>query len=59
MHKRALGSSKTQISAVGLGCMGVSEFYGPADDAQSHATMARALELGVTPQLGCWGLGEL
>ena len=47
MQKRLLGSFKTQISAIGLGCMGMSEFYGATDDTQSHRTMARALELGV------------
>ena len=47
MQKRTLGSSKASISAIGLGCMGMSEFYGATDDAQSHSTMARALEVGV------------
>ena len=47
MQQRLLGSSETSISAIGLGCMGMSEFYGATDDAQSHRTMARALELGV------------
>ena len=47
MQKRQLGSLKTQISAIGLGCMGMSEFYGATDDVQAHSTMARALELGV------------
>lgn len=47
MQKRLLGSLKTPISAIGLGCMGMSEFYGATDDAQSHSTMARALDLGV------------
>ena len=47
MHKRQLGSLNTPISAIGLGCMGMSEFYGATDDAQSMSTMARALELGV------------
>ena len=48
MQKRLLGSLKTPVSAIGLGCMGMSEFYGATDDAQSHSTMARALELGVS-----------
>ena len=47
MHKRQLGRLKTPISAIGLGCMGMSEFYGATDDVQAHSTMARALELGV------------
>jgi len=36
------------VSAMGLGCMGMSDFYGPRDDAQSLATLRRALDLGVT-----------
>ena len=47
MQNRTFGSLKTQISAIGLGCMGMSEFYGATDDAQSHSTMARALELAI------------
>ena len=47
MQKRLFGSLKTPVSAIGLGCMGMSEFYGATDDAQAHRTMARALELGV------------
>jgi aryl-alcohol dehydrogenase-like predicted oxidoreductase len=43
-----LGSQGLQVSRQGLGCMGMSEFYGDADDAQSIATIHRALELGVT-----------
>ncbi len=48
MEKRDLGASRLTVSALGLGCMGMSEFYGPTDDAQSLATLERALELGVT-----------
>jgi aryl-alcohol dehydrogenase-like predicted oxidoreductase len=47
MHTRTLGDSLT-VSALGLGCMGMSQGYGPADDATSTATIHRALELGVT-----------
>ena len=47
MQKRLLGTLKTPISAIGLGCMGMSEFYGATDDVEAHRTMARALELGI------------
>jgi len=43
-----LGSQGLETSRQGLGCMGMSEFYGEADDAESVATIHRALELGVT-----------
>jgi aryl-alcohol dehydrogenase-like predicted oxidoreductase len=43
-----LGSQGLVVSRQGLGCMGMSEFYGPGDDAESIATIHRALELGVT-----------
>ena len=46
MEHRTLGSGLT-VSALGLGCMGMSEFYGPRDDAESLAVLARAVDLGV------------
>ena len=46
--KRTLGAGGLVTSAQGLGCMGMSEFYGPADEAESVATIHRALDLGVT-----------
>ena len=48
MQTRKLGSQGLTVSAMGLGCMGMSEFYGGRDDAESFATLHRALELGVT-----------
>ena len=47
MQFRLVGRSGLRVSALGLGCMGMSEFYGPGDDKESIATIHRALELGV------------
>jgi aryl-alcohol dehydrogenase-like predicted oxidoreductase len=48
MQTRRLGSEGLEVSAQGLGCMGMSEFYGSADEDEAVATIHRALELGVT-----------
>jgi aryl-alcohol dehydrogenase-like predicted oxidoreductase len=48
MQKRILGRERLEVSALGLGCMGMSEFYGTHDDDASIATIHRAIELGVT-----------
>jgi len=44
---RRLGRSDLHVAAIGLGCMGMSEFYGTRGDAESVATIHRALDLGV------------
>ena len=46
MKKRKLGES-LEVSAIGLGCMGMSDFYGRRDEAEAIATIHRALDLGV------------
>lgn len=48
LPKRKLGPGALEVSALGLGCMGMSEFYGQTDDAESIATIHRAIGLGVT-----------
>lgn len=48
MHTRSLGSTGPRVSAIGLGLMGMSDFYGPADEAESIATIHGALDAGIT-----------
>lgn len=47
MEYRNIGNTKEKLSAIGLGCMGMSYAYGPTDDAESIATLHRALDLGI------------
>ncbi|MCW3049246.1 MAG: aldo/keto reductase [Solirubrobacterales bacterium] len=47
MERRKLGTQGLEVSAIGLGCMGMSEFYGRADEDEAIATIHRAIELGV------------
>jgi aryl-alcohol dehydrogenase-like predicted oxidoreductase len=47
LKRRTLGSQGLIVSEQGLGCMGMSEFYGAADETESLSTLNRALELGI------------
>ena len=60
MQTRLLGQQLQPVSAIGLGCMGMSEFYGASDDAESLRTLGRALELGINffDSADTYGLGH-
>ncbi|MDF2120138.1 aldo/keto reductase [Roseiarcaceae bacterium H3SJ34-1] len=60
MNSRKLGSQGLTVSAIGLGCMGMSQAYGPADEAESIATLHRAIDLGCTflDTAEVYGIGE-
>jgi aryl-alcohol dehydrogenase-like predicted oxidoreductase len=48
MERRELGTSGLEVSAIGLGCMGMSQSYGAGDDDESIRTILRAIDLGLT-----------
>lgn len=60
MKMRQLGKSGLEVSAIGLGCMGMSEFYGPSREDQSLKTLDHALDIGVTffDTADMYGMGE-
>lgn len=60
MKKRMIGKSTLEAGAIGLGCMGMSEFYGASDEQESINTIHRALDLGVTllDTADMYGVGE-
>jgi aryl-alcohol dehydrogenase-like predicted oxidoreductase len=60
MRYRTLGSHRLAVSAIGLGCMGMSEFYGPSNEQESIATIHRALDIGITmlDTADMYGIGE-
>src|ERR1700749_1047776 len=60
MEKVKLGSQGAVVSRMGLGCMGMSEFYGERNDQESAATILRALELGISflDTADTYGIGD-
>src|SRR5271155_4175201 len=60
MKKVKLGSQGAVVSRMGLGCMGMSEFYGERNDEESAATLLRALDLGITylDTADTYGIGD-
>ncbi|MBI5577378.1 MAG: aldo/keto reductase [Deltaproteobacteria bacterium] len=60
MKRVSLGRSPLSVSSIGLGCMGMSEFYGPRDDAESLATLEQALDSGINffDTADMYGLGH-
>lgn len=60
MKRRFLGINGPEVSAIGLGCMGLSEFYGKTDDKESIKTILTALDAGLTmlDTADCYGVGE-
>jgi aryl-alcohol dehydrogenase-like predicted oxidoreductase len=60
MNQRKLGTTGPEVSAIGLGCMGMSEFYGEVDERESIKTIHKALDLGITllDTADMYGIGE-